>query len=97
MLLVATSVMSVPSRFTSATPIGTVYSSAGTGPLIVLYIILSSRITTGLSSRMALFIKPLASYGVAGTTTFRPGIWLYQAWSDCECWAADRQIGREHA
>src|SRR5207247_1341710 len=52
MLLVATMVTSVPARFTSATPKGIVYSSAGTGPL-TRYIILSSKMTTGLSSRMA--------------------------------------------
>src|SRR5256884_26763 len=42
MLLVATIVMSSPSRFTSATPNGIVYSSSGTGPCN-LYIILSSK------------------------------------------------------
>ena len=61
MLLVATRVMSLPARLTSATPSGMVYSSSGTGPLISLYIILSSKMATGLSSRMALFISPLAS------------------------------------
>ncbi len=60
MLLVATMVISSPARLMSATPKGRVYSSAGTGPL-VRYIILSSKIATGLSSRMAVFINPLAS------------------------------------
>ncbi len=60
MLLVATTVMSVPGRFTSALPRGMVYSSSGTGPRSV-YIILSSKKTTGLSSRMALLSSPLAS------------------------------------
>src|SRR5258708_3010189 len=72
MLLVATSVMSVPSRFTSATPNGMVYSSSGTAPFS-LYIILSSKKTTGLSSRIAVLSSPLASYGVDGKTTFSPG------------------------
>src|SRR5256885_657919 len=91
MLLVATMVTSVPARFTSATPKGIVYSSAGTGPF-TRYIILSSKMTTGLSSRMAVFISPLASYGPDGSATLRPGMWLTQAWSDCECWAADRRV-----
>src|SRR6266403_5297879 len=88
MLLVATMVTSVPARLMSATPKGTVYSSAGTGPL-TRYIILSSKMTTGLSSRMAVFISPLASYGVDGRATLRPGMWLTQACGGCECWGAD--------
>ena len=48
--------------------------------------------TTGLSSRMAVFISPLASYGVDGRATLRPGMWLTQACSDCECWAAERRV-----
>ena len=60
MLLVATSVMSLPARFTSATPSGIVYSSVGTGPLS-WYISLSSKKATGLSSRIADLSKPLAS------------------------------------
>ena len=53
-------VQSLPSRLMSASPKGIVYSSFGTLPLSV-YIILSSKIATGLSSRMAVFIRPLAS------------------------------------
>ena len=34
----------------------------------------------------------MASYGVEGMTTFRPGTWLGHAWSDCECCAADRRV-----
>jgi hypothetical protein len=60
MLLVATMVTSRPSRLISATPNGIVYSSCGTGPF-TRYIILSSKMTTGLSSRMAVFMRPLAS------------------------------------
>jgi len=56
------------------------------------YIILSSKMTTGLSSRMAVFISPLASYGLDGRATLSPGMWLTQAWSDWECWAADRRV-----
>src|SRR5262245_42781460 len=91
MLLVATIVTSVPSRFTSATPNGIVYSSVGTGPLS-LYIILSSKKTTGLSSRIADLRSPFASYGVDGSTTFNPGMWQNQACSDCECCAAERRV-----
>jgi hypothetical protein len=56
------------------------------------YIILSSKMTTGLSSRMALFISPFASYGPDGSATLSPGMWLTQAWRDCECWAAERRV-----
>ena len=38
---------------------------------------------------MAAFNSPLLSAGVAGTATTRPGICVYQASRDCECWAAD--------
>ena len=48
--------------------------------------------TTGLSSRIADLNRPLASYGVDGTTTFSPGMWLGHACSDCECCAADRRV-----
>src|SRR5579863_8708701 len=91
MLLVAITVISLPTCFTSATPNGIVYSSAGTGPFI-LYIILSSKKTTGFSSRIAVLSRPLASYGVEGNTTFNPGAWLNQACSDCECCAAERRV-----
>ena len=48
--------------------------------------------THGLSSRTAALNKPFASYGVDGTITFKPGMWLGQACSDCECCAADRRV-----
>jgi hypothetical protein len=51
---------------------------------------LSSKKTTGLSSRIAALRSPFASAGVDGTTTFKPGMWLGQACSDCECCAAER-------
>jgi hypothetical protein len=57
-----------------------------------LYIILSSKKTTGLSSRIAVFNNPFASYGVDGIVTFSPGTWLSQACSDCECCAAERRV-----
>src|SRR4029450_11056599 len=79
MLLVATREMSRPSRLMSATPNGMTYSSSGTGPLTVMEEILSSKTTTGLSSRIAALISPFASYGVEGITTFRPGTWLRHA------------------
>ena len=56
----ATSVMSLPARFTSATPSGTRYSSSGTGPFS-LYNPCDSTNMMGLLSRIADFISPLAS------------------------------------
>ena len=91
MLLVATSVMSFPCRLISATPNGIVYSSSGTGPFS-WYINLSSKRTTGLSSRIAVLSNPLASYGVAGSTTFKPGMWLNHACRLWLCCAADRRV-----
>ena len=38
--------------------------------------------------RIADLIKPLASDAVAGATTTKPGVWIYQASVDCQCWAA---------
>ena len=46
--------------------------------------------TTGSSDRMELLRSPLASAGVEGMTTVRPGTWAYQASSRCE-WVAARQ------
>ena len=43
--------------------------------------------STGSSSRIAAFSRPLASAGVAGATTFRPGTLANQPSKDCECWA----------
>ena len=43
---------------------------------------------TGSSERIALLSIPLASAGVPGSITIRPGIWAYQASSRCECVAA---------
>ena len=34
--------------------------------------------------------RPLASYGLDGTTTLRPGMWVKIGYSACECWAAAR-------
>ena len=34
---------------------------------------------TGLLSRIAAISRPLASAGVAGATTFSPGVWTNQA------------------
>ena len=42
----------------------------------------------GLSSRMADLSRPLASAGVAGAMTFRPGTYAYRFSTACECWAA---------
>src|SRR5213082_378064 len=88
------SVTSFPGRFTSARPIGTMCSPSGTSPLM-LYSISPSSTMTGLSSRIADLRSPLASAGVAGATTFRPGICDShdsQAW---ECWAA-LQLAAQH-
>src|SRR2546422_8405711 len=57
-----------------ARPIGTICSLSGTSPLR-LYSISPSSTITGLLSRIADFRRPLASAGVAGATTFRPGMW----------------------
>src|SRR5207248_1402376 len=65
-------VTSWPVRLTSAWPIGTTYSPSGTSPLM-LYNISPSSTITGLSSRIAALSRPLASAGVAGATTLRPG------------------------
>ena len=40
---------------------------------------------TGLSSRMAAFSRPLASAGVEGTATSRPGTCRKSASKQCEC------------
>ena len=66
--------MSSPSAFTSADPIGSVYSPSGTSPLTRRYVRLCSRKTTGSSSRTALLSNPLVSYGVDGATTLSPGV-----------------------
>ena len=87
MLDVAIKLTSRPSRFTSATPNGIVYSPCGTIPFQA-YIILSSYTITGLSSRTAVLISPLASAGVDGMATLRPGMWDVHACRLCECCAA---------
>ena len=56
----ATIVTSVPSRFTSATPIGTRYSPSGTSPFEP-YSVSPSKKITGSSSRIADFSRPFAS------------------------------------
>jgi hypothetical protein len=55
-------------------------------------IILSSKTTTGLSSRIAALNKPFASYGVAGSATFRPGTCATRACRLWLCCAADRRV-----
>src|SRR3954467_7291966 len=65
-----TSVTSVPSRTTAASPM--VPSSPSTSPLSA-YRRLCSRKSTGLSSRIAALSSPLASAGVDGQTIFSPG------------------------
>ena len=44
--------------------------------------------TIGLSSRIALLSSPLASFGFAGITTFRPGMCAHSASVDWLCCAA---------
>ena len=72
-----TRVISFPERFTSATPMGRVYSPSGTSPLSP-YICSDSIKITGSSSLIADFSKPFASYGFEGTITFSPGQFAYQ-------------------
>ena len=81
-----TIVTSVPGRLMSATPIGSTYSPSGTSPLSP-YICSDSIKMTGSSSRIAALSRPLASYTVLGTTTFRPGQLAYQLSNACE-WVA---------
>src|ERR1051325_1404547 len=64
-----------PSRCTRALPIGTTWPFSDTSSLMRRYRNLCSRNRTGLLSRMADLIRPLASLGVAGATTFIPGVW----------------------
>ena len=91
MLEVATRVRSVPARLISAAPKGMrKSSSSGTGPES-LYIILSSKKSTGLSSRIAVLSRPLASRGVAGMATLSPGMWAKSACKLCECCAAEER------
>src|SRR5438445_310947 len=71
----ATIVTSVPARLISATPSGTTNSSSGTGPLAPK-MARGSKYSTGLSSRMAALSRPLASYGVDGSTTLRPPMFM---------------------
>ena len=63
------------------------YGSSGTTPFIV-YSILCSQKITGSRSRIASISRPLASYGLEGSTTFRPGMWVKIGYSACECCAA---------
>ena len=56
---------------------GIVYSPSGTSPLSPYICSLSMKIT-GSSSRIADFNKPLASYGLEGTITFKPGVFANQ-------------------
>ena len=78
-----TTVTSSPSRRTAASPkrIGPPFS--GTSPRWP-YSVSCSMNTTGLSSRMAAFSRPLASAGVEGTATSRPGTWRKKASKQCE-------------
>src|SRR5205814_1511559 len=70
-------VMCSPGRFTSFLSSGTRCSPSGTSPLTA-YVPSFSMNITGLSSRIADFNMPLASAGVPGATTFRPGTWANQ-------------------
>src|SRR5262245_55775083 len=70
-----TSVTSRPDRARLADPIGTTWSPSGTSARRACESDIGSTKSTGLSSRMAASMSPLASAGVAGTTTFNPGTW----------------------
>jgi hypothetical protein len=65
-------VTSPPSRAIRARPNGTALSPSATSPLVP-YSAPASRKITQLSSRTAVSIIPLASFGVTGATTFSPG------------------------
>ena len=67
------------------------YGSSGTGPFWKCSRRCSTY-STGLSSRMAAIRQPLASYGVDGATTFRPGTCMKKLCSPCECWAPWPQL-----
>ena len=81
-----TMVTSVPARLMSATPMGRMKSPSGTSPLSP-YICSDSIKMTGSWSRIAALSKPLASYTVLGTITFKPGQLAYQLSNACE-WVA---------
>ncbi|PKV99881.1 hypothetical protein ATK30_0874 [Amycolatopsis echigonensis] len=80
-------VISAPGFITVAVPMSRVWSPSGTSPLVLYRARFSSR-STGSSSRIAAASRPLASAGVAGASTFRPGTWAYQTSRFCECVAA---------
>ena len=75
----ATSVIASPSRAIRATPKGTKCSPTGTSPLEAKSAFGSSMMT-GSPARSAVFIRPLASAGVEGTQTIRPGICAKTGW-----------------
>ncbi|OGK81944.1 MAG: hypothetical protein A2X52_17115 [Candidatus Rokubacteria bacterium GWC2_70_16] len=88
---IPTMVTSSPSARTRARPKDTVYGGSGTGPVTPW----SSRCSTnmtGLSSRMLWISAPLASWGVEGATTLRPGTCMNSACSPWECWAPCPQL-----
>ena len=85
-LLKDTIVTSFPVRFTKALPMGNKYSSSGTSPFSP-YKTSHSMNMTGSSSRIALFNKPLPSYGLLTEITFNPGILAYRDSKAVECWA----------
>ncbi|CAB5008495.1 unannotated protein [freshwater metagenome] len=80
----ATTVTWVPARATAACPISTRCSPSGTSPLSP-YRPLCSRKSTGLSERIALLSRPLASAGVDGVTTCSPAADISIASGLCEC------------
>ena len=75
----ATMVMSSPARAMRATPKGTKCSPTGTSPFEAKSAFGSSMIT-GSPARSAVFISPLASAGVEGTQTTRPGMCAKIGW-----------------
>ena len=77
-------VAAAPSLAMRAFPNGISYGVSGTGPLSERYKRLCSKKSTGFGSRIARASNPLASQGVAGNATFRPGMWQNQASLDCE-------------
>src|SRR2546425_13349187 len=66
---------SFPDLRTAACPRGTVTSPSGTSSRDERYSFFGSRKRTGSGSRIDDVRRPFASFGVDGTTTFKPGVW----------------------
>ena len=81
----ATMVTSLPSRATNAFPNSVSYSSSGTGPRSLSSLSWAKNMVGSWLLRSAVRSSPLASAGVAGMATWRPGVFQYQGWGLPEC------------